>query len=148
MVFAAMRTKTSGIPSGFNSFANVDGYIGRNGPYYCKERDAGGFDYGFLPDHRHGNPNDVIHGAALLGFVDTAFGHLVVASTQRYCATVSLNTDFIGATDVGSWVDAEVYLKKLTGSMAFVGAEVSCGDKLLLSATAIFRLFAAYKAPG
>jgi len=138
-----MLAKTSDVAVGFNSLAHVDGYIDLNGPYYCKERDAGGFDYGFLPDHRHSNPNKVIHGAALLGFEDTAFGHLIVTSTQRYCATVSVNSDFIGATNVGSWVNADVYVKELTGSMAFVGAEVYFGDKLLLSATAIFKLFAA-----
>ena len=136
-----MPASTNKIPQGFSSFAHDEGHIGLNGPYYFKEQDKGGFTYGFLPDHRHGNPNNVIHGAALLSFVDTAFGHLVVANTQRYCATISLTTEFITAEQVDKWVNAEVYLKKLTGSLAFVGAEVFCENKMLLSATAIFKLF-------
>lgn len=138
-----MPSSPSLIPSDFVTFEHNTGHIGLNGPYYYKALEAGAFSYGFLTDERHSNPNGVIHGAALFSFVDTVFGHLIVTNTQRLCATVSLTSEFIAATKVGHWVHAEVYIKKLTRSMAFVGAEVFSGDNLLMSATGIFKLFSA-----
>lgn len=134
-------TMTFQIPDGYVPFAEDDGYIGHNGPYYAKEMPDGKFRYGFKTDARHGNPNGVIHGAALIGFADTTFGHLIVRKTGRFCATVSLTTEFISGAPAGGWVEATVHLKRATKNLAFANAEVFFEDQLLLSATSIFKLF-------
>jgi len=132
---------TSEIPEGFEAFGMDDGYIGHNGPYYARELPDGTFRYGFKTDRRHSNPNDVIHGAALVGFVDTLFGHLVAHTTGRNCATISLTTEFISGATAGGWVEASARLKRETRTLAFAGAELFFEDQLLLSATCIFKLF-------
>jgi acyl-coenzyme A thioesterase PaaI-like protein len=135
------RDMTESVPEGFQPLAVSDGFIGHNGPYFWRQDAAGGFDFGFLTDARHGNPNGVLHGGAVLGFLDTILGHAVVHATQRRCATVSLDSRFIAAVAPGAWIDGRTMMKKVTRSFAFVDAEAFAGDKLLVTAAAVFRIF-------
>lgn len=128
-------------PDGYVSFADGGGFIGHNGPYYWTKEGSGAFLYGFQSDARHGNPNGVLHGAAVLGFVDTFLGHAVVSQTGRMCATVALNSQFLAGAPAGCWVSGRARLRRLTRTMAFLDAEASADDSLLLTATAIFRVF-------
>lgn len=129
------------IPEGFEPFAQDDGYIGHNGPYYVKTSEDGSVRYGFQTDKRHGNPNGVIHGAALIGFIDTVFGRLIVNHTGRYCATISLTTEFLNGTAAGGWVEATARLKRVTKNLAFTSADITFEGDILLSATSVFKLF-------
>ena len=134
---------TDAVPAGFVPFATTTGFIAHNGPYYARMLDGGGYEYGFPSDAaRHGNPNGVLHGGSVLGFVDTILGHLVVHSTGRPCATVSLDSRFIAGAPPGAWITGHARIRSLTKSMAFVDAEALAGEKLLLTATAVFRIFA------
>jgi len=129
------------IPAGFLPMPDVAGYIGHNGPYYCKQRDDGSYRYGFPTDDRHGNPNNVLHGAALTGFIDTAFGHSLVFKLKQMCATVTLNAEFVSGVPAGTWIEAAVEIKHHTRSIAYMQGDVYAGEKLLLSASGIWRIF-------
>lgn len=129
------------IPVGFEPFVEDIGYISHNGPYYVRYKKDGTCQYGFAADERHGNPNNVVHGAALVGFADTALGHIIVKESGRNCATISLTTEFISAAVVGSWIEALVSVKRMTNSLAFASADVYSEDNILLTATSVFRLF-------
>lgn len=124
-------------PEGFALLKPNEGYIAVSGPYY---RASGGL-YGFQSDERHGNPNGVLHGGAILTFVDTVLGREVVRVTRRRCATVALNSQFMAAGKPGDWIEAKVVIRKLTGSMAFVDAEVTAAGEPVLTATSIYRIF-------
>lgn len=125
----------------FTPFAEVDGFIGHNGPYFWGKDASGEFIYGFQSDARHSNPNNVLHGAAVTAFVDTFLGHAVVMRTARPCATVALNVQFVGGVTAGHWISGKARIRELTRTMAFLDAEARAGDKLLMTATAIFKLF-------
>lgn len=138
---------TDSPPTGFQPFGETDGFIGHNGPYYWRQGSAGELEFGFQTDARHGNPNGVLHGGAVLSFLDTILGHAVVREAQRPCATVSLDSRFIGAAAPGAWIGGHTTIRKLTRSFAFIDAEAFAGDKLLVTATAIFRIFGSEGAP-
>ena len=127
-------------PEGFARFDDMGGYIGLSGPYWWK-REGEDFVYGFQSDERHGNPNGVLHGAAILTFLDTCLGRAVVMSTGRICATVALNAQFVASAPAGGWVSGRIQIRKTTRTMVFLDAEARSGDNLLVTATAIFRLF-------
>lgn len=133
---------TASPPAGFQQFWVTDGFIGHNGPYYWRrDETTGEFEFGFQTDARHGNPNGVLHGGAILSFLDTILGHAVVNDAQKKCATVSLDSRFIATAAPGAWVGGRTTMRKVTRTFAFVDAEAFAGDKLLVTATAIFRLF-------
>jgi acyl-coenzyme A thioesterase PaaI-like protein len=83
----------------------------------------------------------VLHGGAILGFLDTILGHVVVQETGKRCATVALDGRFVAAAPPGTWISGRVTARKVTRSLAFLDAEATAGDTLLVTATAIFRVF-------
>ena len=91
--------------------------------------------------NRHGNPNGVMHGAAIVTFVDTILGHTVVAATGCPCATITLDSQFLAAISTGAWIEGRVRLRKLSKTLAFLDAEATSRETLLLAATATFRIF-------
>lgn len=128
-------------PPGFTPFRESGGYIGLSGPFFWKKQADDTYVYGFRSDARHGNPNGVLHGAALVTFVDTLLGHAVVGATGKPCATVALTTQFVAGAPIGRWISGGARLRRLTRTMAFLDAEASDGDALLMTATAVFRIF-------
>jgi acyl-coenzyme A thioesterase PaaI-like protein len=134
---------TAAPPEGFHPFALTEGYIGHNGPYYWRQDADGQPEFGFLSDDRHGNPNGVLHGGALVAFLDTILGYAVVLAAQRRCATVSLDSRFVATTPPGGWITGRTTLKKLSRSLAFIDAEAFADDKLLVTTSAVFRIFEA-----
>ena len=79
--------------------------------------------------------------SAITAFVDTFLGHAVVANTGRPCATVALTLQFVGGVATGHWITGKARIREVTRTMAFLDAEVRSGDRLLLTATSIFKLF-------
>lgn len=132
---------TASPAAGFQPFEVTDGFIGHNGPYFWRNGESGSVEFGFQTDARHGNPNGVLHGGAILAFLDTILGHAVVRGAGKKCATISLDSRFIGTAAPGAWIGGRTTLRKLTRSFAFVDAEAFEGDKLLVTTTAIFRVF-------
>lgn len=132
---------TASPPAGFQPFRITDGFIGHTGPYYWRKDEAGVLEFGFQTDARHSNPNGALHGGAILAFFDTILGHAVVSEARKKCATISLDSRFIGTAAPGAWIGGRTTLRKLTRSFAFVDAESFEGDRLLATATAIFRIF-------
>jgi acyl-coenzyme A thioesterase PaaI-like protein len=65
----------------------------------------------------------------------------VVATTGHRCATIALDSQFVAAIRTGQWIDGRTRIRKLTKTLAFLDAEASSGETLLLTATAIFRVF-------
>lgn len=87
-----------------------------------------------MPEHRHSNLRDHVHGGALLGFIDVAmfagcrgFGVL----TAGAAVTLDLSVQFLGGAAIGRPVEAQVELLRETGRMLFVrGIVVQDGDKI------------------
>jgi acyl-coenzyme A thioesterase PaaI-like protein len=128
-------------PAGFKPIADDSGFVAVNGPYYWRRDDAGELRYLFFSEQRHANPNRVVHGGAILGFLDTVIGKAVVHQTRRNCATIALDSRFVAPAAVGVWIEGRVSIKKLTRSLAFVDGEASADGELLATVSAIFRLF-------
>lgn len=84
-----------------------------------------------MPERRHSNLGDNLHGGALLGFIDVAlfaaargFG---VLSAGR-AVTLDLSTQFIGAGRLGEPLEAEVELLRETGRLLFLRGLVVQGE--------------------
>jgi acyl-coenzyme A thioesterase PaaI-like protein len=132
---------TESIPEGFKPYPLTGGFVGHNGPYFWRQDATGSYEFGFQTDDRHGNPYGFVHGGAVLGFLDTLLGGAVFRETKRRCATISLDSRFIAAAAPGVWITARTITKKVTRTFAFVDGEAFDGDKLLVTAAAVFRIF-------
>lgn len=95
-----------------------------------------------IPEHRHANLRDHVHGGALLGFIDVAmfagcrgFGVLQAGGA----VTLDLATQFIGGGRIGEAIEARVELLRETGRMIFVRGLVVQGEQTLVSFTGTLR---------
>jgi acyl-coenzyme A thioesterase PaaI-like protein len=132
---------TDSVPEGFKPYPLTGGFVGHNGPYFWRQDATGAYEFGFQTDDRHDNPYGFLHGGAVLGFLDTMLGGAVFRESKRRCATISLDSRFIAGAAPGVWITARITMKKVTRSFAFVDGEAFDGDKLLVTAAAVFRIF-------
>jgi acyl-coenzyme A thioesterase PaaI-like protein len=129
------------IPPGFKLMLPNDGFMANNGPYYLRRIPEGGYAYGFQSDDRHRNPNNVLHGGAIIGFLDTIMGHVAASSAKRPTATIGFDCRFLAGAPPGSWIEGRAIMRRLTRTLAFVDGEAFADGTLLVTASGIFRVF-------
>ncbi|MCI4644183.1 MAG: PaaI family thioesterase [Hyphomonadaceae bacterium] len=94
----------------------------------------------------HCNSRGFVHGGLIASLADNAMG-LSCATQLREAGreikgliTVSLNTEFLGAASLGSWLIVEPDHVKLGGSLAFGRCLVHADGKPVAQASASFKI--------
>lgn len=125
-------------PEGFEPCTLYDGDFGqRQGRLYWS---ADRTRFAFRVDNRHRNENGVVHGGMLMTLADQVLGLTVVqALGNSPAATVSLNCDFIDAAVPGDLIEGRARVTRVTRSVVFVQGELTCGGRLLLSASGLWK---------
>ncbi|HYM30598.1 MAG TPA: PaaI family thioesterase [Candidatus Cybelea sp.] len=127
---------------GWKAYAPERGFERHVGPIWSKRRAPGRMRFGFLAGPHHVNPNGVVHGGMLVTFLDHVCGALVWwAAGKKTCATVTLNSDFISSAQQGEWIEGEATLVRKGQSLVFVRAEASVGDRIVMTASGIWKVF-------
>jgi acyl-coenzyme A thioesterase PaaI-like protein len=135
------------VPAGFVMMKETIGFIGHVGPYYMRLEPDGSTTFGFQSDQRHFNMNGVFHGGALLSFLDTILGYVLVQARNAPCATVSFESKFVAGVAPGNWIIGRARIRAQTRTLGFTEGEAHDGDKLLMTASGVFRLFEAKQTP-
>jgi len=97
-----------------------------------------------FPDESHSNLGDMVHGGAILTFIDMALfagGRMAGAEVNR-AVTLDLSTRFLSPGRIGVPLDAEVELLRETGRLIFLDGRVTQEDELVASFTGALRKFA------
>jgi acyl-coenzyme A thioesterase PaaI-like protein len=97
-----------------------------------------------FPDESHSNLGDMVHGGAILTFIDMALfagGRMAGADVNR-AVTLDLSTRFLSPGRIGVPLDAEVDFLRETGRRVFLDGRVKQGDELIASFTGALRKFA------
>jgi uncharacterized protein (TIGR00369 family) len=97
-----------------------------------------------VPERRHSNLGDNVHGGALLGFIDVA----LFAAARAHglldvgpAVTLDLSVQFIGAGSLDAPVEAEVELLRETGRLIFLRGLVVQGAARVASFSGTVRKF-------
>ena len=125
----------------FNAVVLGDLAVRREGDH-CRLR--------MVPERRHTNLGDNIHGAVTLGLIDIALFatmHVVGNGNAGPSVTVELSTQFVGAGDPSEPLDAVSEIVRETGRMLFVRGQCVQGDEVIASYSGIVRKMNARK-PG
>lgn len=80
------------------------------------------------PKAPHANFAGVMHGGAMLGFIDVSlFGalHILHDSLAAFAVTVDLQTQFTGAVQIYQPIEAKIYITKETRSLYFMRGTVN-----------------------
>jgi acyl-coenzyme A thioesterase PaaI-like protein len=94
-----------------------------------------------FPDDRHSNLGGMIHGGALLTFIDMALfagGRLAGANVIR-AVTLDLSTRFLDRGRIGVPLDAEVELLRETRRLVFLAGKLTQEEVLVASFSGALR---------
>lgn len=128
------------IPAGFEPIFRLSEFTELIGPLYCC-RDEQGFRLGLTFAEQHANARGKGHGGMISTLADLAMGYALAFSQNppRPFVTVSMNVDFMGAIDIGDWVEVSVLIDRKGRSMAFARSEFYAGERLLARASGVFK---------
>ncbi|MGY9055000.1 MAG: PaaI family thioesterase [Alphaproteobacteria bacterium] len=93
-----------------------------------------------LVEEKHCNSSGVTHGGLLMTMADLT---LCLMARQglpdERAITVSLDSQFISAGQVGDFLIARAEVVRQGGSLIFVRGEIKAGDRVLLTASAVTK---------
>jgi uncharacterized protein (TIGR00369 family) len=96
-----------------------------------------------LAQEHLGNDNlGVVHGGAIMTFVDMAMGLGVGHATGSagYFVTAQLSVQFVASANVGELVTCQPEVVRKTSSMVFMRGLILAGERTVASADGIFKL--------
>ncbi|MBD59819.1 MAG: thioesterase [Citromicrobium sp.] len=115
------------------------------GPLKVRHEDAHGLRrtrLRMVPEHKHTNIQDMIHGAVTLGLIDVALfagAQTLGSGHDGPMVTVELSTQFVGAGDPRRPLDAVTELVRETGRMVFVRGQAVQDEDVIASYSGIVR---------
>jgi len=95
-----------------------------------------------VPEHRHTNLQDMIHGATTLSLIDIALFasvHVLSEAEAGPSVTLELSTQFVGAGDPDRPLDAVTEIVRETGRMVFLRGQVVQDADVIASFSGIIR---------
>ena len=128
-------------PEGFIPVEFGGVFIVHNGPMFARWRDDH-LQVGFRVGPHHVNPGQACHGGMLCTFAD-----IMVSTAAQYQAdiprqflpTISLQTDFLAFAPLGSWVQGQAEILKVTRNLVFSQGLVEADGQLVLRVSGVFK---------
>jgi len=125
---------------GFVSFGQEDTFIGLVGPIYYRTL-GNRTETRLVLERRHVNPTGSAHGGLLMTLMDITLGSTAGASIGHYgvYTTVQLSCNFMAGAMLGEELRGTAEVQRMTKTLAFVTGRLAVGDRILMTAQAVFR---------
>ena len=140
----------SDIPEGFKPRRFGEGFIAGNGPLYVKKLERG-ILLGFRVEPRHCNPMGICHGGMLASFADMLLPLSIHRLSEevgfKFLPTINLQLDYLAPAPLGSWVEGEVQVLRVTRSLVFAQGLVSADGLPVVRASGIFKIGPPFAGP-
>jgi len=126
------------VPEGFDPLSS-DGFVGYVGPIYWRPAPDPALYLVLRDEHLNGGAR--AHGGLLMSLAEITCrkyleGHLESQKSQL----LSLNCDFVAGADKDQAIIGTARITRMSRSIAFVSAELRADDRILLTATGLYRL--------
>jgi acyl-coenzyme A thioesterase PaaI-like protein len=129
------------IPDGFRPMAELrtSPFLERVGPFYFR-REGRDLVLGLRLSDGHANARGTAHGGLLLTMADVALGYQLALTQEPpvRATTASVSADFLGAANVGDWLQAQVEMQQLGARLAFANAYLTAGERRVARVSATF----------
>ena len=124
---------------GYTIYDPVDPFETRAGPFFWARLEDGTHNFALVAEERHCNSHGIVHGGLMMTMIDLALVATAKAVPEDRFVTVSLNSEFVSSGRKGDLIEARGELVRRGRSLAFVRGQVVCGDRVLLSASAVLK---------
>lgn len=131
------------VPAGFAPLPIPGEFIGINGPIYLR-REGGTVQIGFRVERRHTNVMEILHGGMMATFCDMLLPICTLRQRPelgpRFLPTVSLQIDYLAPVALGSWVQGETEVLRVTRTLIFAQGLVSADGEPAARASGILKI--------
>ncbi len=124
---------------GYRIYDPDDPFETRAGPFFWVQLEDGTHNFAIEAAERHCNSHGIVHGGLMMTMIDLALVATAKAAPDDRLVTVSLNSEFMASGRQGDLIEARGELLRRTRSLAFARGQVVCGERILLSASAVLR---------
>ena len=125
----------------FEQISRVSGFMHHNGGLYFREISGNEYEFKATIRDFHLNKREITHGGFICSLIDAGAGTAVYRATdQQSCVTVSLDIKFIAPSRKDDELIGNVQILKKTKSMVFVSCNLKNKNKLIASATGVWKV--------
>jgi uncharacterized protein (TIGR00369 family) len=97
--------------------------------------------FGFVASDKHGNHIGIVHGGMLATFADQSMGMTAQRATgNKPHATIELNMQYIGAVQIGDFVESHCEIVRITRSIIFMRSTLKVGDRVVAMASGVWKI--------
>jgi len=125
----------------FEQISLRPGFMKHNGGLLFKTISENEYEFKTTIKENHLNAAGITHGGFIAAFVDAGAGtaaHRV--ADQNPCVTISLELKFISAIKLGQELYGKTKIQKKTKSMVFLTCELTVANKIVATASGIWKI--------
>ena len=127
-----------------NNFEQISlktGFMKHNGGVMFRTISETEYEFKSTINQNHLNAAGITHGGYLSALVDAGAGTAAHRSADNApCVTISLDLKFIGSSKVGDEIIGHVKILKKTKTLVFLFCELKCDDKIVTSASGVWKI--------
>ena len=125
----------------FQQISLKQGFMKHNGGVLFRNISDTEFEFKSTINDNHLNAAGITHGGYLSALVDAGAGTAAHRSAESApCVTISLDLKFIGSSKAGDEIIGYVKILKKTKTLVFLFCELKCDNKIITSATGIWKI--------
>ena len=125
----------------FKQISLKPGFMKHNGGLFFRSISETEYEFKSKVDNNHLNAAGITHGGYLAAIIDAGAGTSAHRSADNApCVTISLDLKFIGTSKVGDEIIGNTKILKKTKSLIFLFCELSCNNKIIASASGIWKI--------
>ena len=119
------------------------GFMQNIGDLSFKKIDETNYEFSIKVEEKFLNTGKIAHGGFIATIADTGMGNAAhIAAGNTRSVTVNLDIKFISAGKQGDILVGKVEILKKTKTLVFLFCELKCNDKIITSASGVWKILA------
>ena len=125
----------------FEQISTKPGFMKYNGGILFRTISDTEYEFKSLVKKNHLNAIGITHGGYLSALIDSGAGTAAHRAAGKVpCVTISLDIKFIGASKEGDEIIGHTKILKKTKTLIFLFSELRCKEKIITSASGIWKI--------
>ena len=125
----------------FEQISLKPGFMKHNGGLLFRTISEEEYEFTAIINENHLNAAGITHGGFIAAFVDAGAGSAAYKSAdQNMCVTISLEIKFISPVKLGQKLVGKAKIQKKTRSMVFLTCELKSSDKIVATASGVWKI--------
>ena len=125
----------------FEQISLKPGFMKHNGGLLFRDISENEYQFKTIINENHLNAAGITHGGFISAVVDAGAGTAAHrAANNSPCVTISLELKFISAVNLGQELIGTTKIQKKTKSMVFLTCELKASDKIVATASGVWKI--------